>query len=244
MSASATSFEAFLLGRRLPPPAPPSKEFTADLPIPAAAAPADAASQKAAVTMQAALAVPDFDAPPLPPGPSPEEIAARQAQLNAARANGHAEGRAEALAEAEGTQQAAVAIALGAIADSLTDAASAAQHVAADAAQELARLLLAALDAALPAAAARLAPETARQLAELCLPVLDHAPRLTLHVAPGLAEACAAQIGDARVMLEEDPDLAPGDVRAEWKHGSAVRELAAQRQAVDALLAALDLKED
>ncbi|WP_204623692.1 hypothetical protein, partial [Crenalkalicoccus roseus] len=112
------------------------------------------------------------------------------------------------------------------------------------AAAVLARLLLAALDAALPAAAARLAPESAALLAEAVRPAIEEAGGIRLLVAPGLAAAAAARIGDPRVAVEEDAALAPGDARALWRGGGAVAALAGRRRIVAEVLSALGLDEE
>ena len=107
----------------------------------------------------------------------------------------------------------------------------------------MARLLLAALDAALPAAAARLAPESAAELAAMLEPLLRDGVAVTLFVGTGEAESAAARIADARIAVEEDAALAPGDARASWRGGTAKASLAARRAAVAEIMGALGLQE-
>ncbi|MCO6419430.1 hypothetical protein JYK14_25180, partial [Siccirubricoccus sp. KC 17139] len=131
--------------------------------------------------------------------------------------------------------------ALEAIAAALTEQEAALTAAAEASAQALAELLLAALDAALPAAAARLAPESVAGLAATLAPLLAEGRSVTLFVAPGLAEPVAVRLADPRIGLAEDPALAPGDARAEWRGGGATLSLAARRQAAAALLASFGL---
>lgn len=194
-----------------------------------------------------ALAVPDFDAPP-PREPDPAALAADaeaalQAQLAAARAEGFAAGETAGLRQAAESHAAAETAALGRIAAALEGAAASAGGAVAEAAEALARLLLAALDAALPAAAAQLAPERAAELVAILDPLLRDGVAVTLSVAPGCGAEAAACIGDARLTVEEDAALAPGDARASWRGGGAVLSLAEQRGAVAGVLAALGLQE-
>jgi transposase len=62
-------------------------------------------------------------------------------------------------------------------------------------------------------------------------------------VPAGTAEAVRARLGDAsgRLLVAEDPGLAPGDARAAWGAGEAVSDLAERRAAVAEVLAALGL---
>ena len=207
--------------------------------------------QPASATVTRGLLVPDFDAPMVAeePGPDPAllEAEARAAALLEAERQGFAAGEAAGRAAASAAREQVVAESLARIAARLEalqdEARRVSEATAAECATALARLLLAALDAALPEAAARLAPESVVAFAESLRPILDQVPRLSLAVAPGLAAACAARIGDARVEVTEDPGLAPGDARAAWRGGGATLSLAARRQAVAALLAGYGLTE-
>lgn len=197
------------------------------------------------------LPIADFDAAPaaIPEtGALAEAEAAerlRAARIEAARDAGHAEGLEAGLRQAEAGIAAREEAALAAIAAALADGRDVARQVAEEAAREVARLLLAALDAALPAAAARLAPESAAALAAMLEPLLRDGVAVTLAVAPGEAEAAAAaaRIGDARLAVEEDAALAPGDARASWRGGEAKSSLDARRAAVAEIMAALGLQE-
>jgi hypothetical protein len=198
------------------------------------------------------LPIADFDAPspPMqdqsaPAAVADAEIAERlqAARIEAARDEGYAAGLEAGLRQAADDRSAREAAALDAIAAALKDGGDAARQAAEEAARDVARLLLAALDAALPAAAARLAPESAAGLAATLEPLLRDGVAVTLFVGSGEAEAAAARIADARIAVEEDAALAPGDASASWRGGSAKASLAARRAAVAEIMGALGLQE-
>jgi hypothetical protein len=212
------------------------------------------ATRPAAPRFGGNLPIADFDAPPSPP-PVPEqavpaavaeaEIAERlqAARVQAARDEGYAAGLEAGLRQAATDRSTREAATLEAIAGALKDGADAARQAAEESARDVARLLLAALDAALPAAAARLAPESAAGLAAMLEPLLRDGVAVTLFVGTGEVEAAAARIADARIAVEEDAALAPGDARASWRGGSAKALLAARRAAVAEIMGALGLQE-
>ncbi|MBR0678180.1 hypothetical protein GXW77_18575, partial [Roseomonas alkaliterrae] len=92
------------------------------------------------------------------------------------------------------------------------------------------------LDAALPGLAAGRAPELAAAFAARIAPALECQPEARLLVPPGLAEATRARLGLMAIAIEEDPDLPPGDARAEWRAGGARLDLAARRAEIRRVL--------
>jgi flagellar biosynthesis/type III secretory pathway protein FliH len=213
------------------------------------------AARHAAPLFGGNLPIADFDAPPAPvleeavptaaAAVAEAEIAERlqAARVQAARDEGYAAGLEAGPQQAADDRSAREAAALENIAAALKEGGDTAQRAADEAARDLARLLLAALDAALPAAAARLAPESAAELAAVLEPLLRDGVAVTLFVGTGEGESAATRIADARIAVEEDAALAPGDARASWRGGTAKASLAARRAAVAEIMGALGLQE-
>ena len=163
--------------------------------------------------------------PPPPPTFSEEELTlAREQAYDQGRQAGHQEA-AQSLEQMTGMALATAAHHLQAL--------GAAQ--AADA-EELARQ-----GAAIATAMVRkLHPEFARRfgLAEIeaavldCLSHLDRTPKVTIKVAPQMAEAVKEKVEglaeraafDGKLGVVGDPSLAPGDCRVEWGDGGAERD--------------------
>jgi flagellar biosynthesis/type III secretory pathway protein FliH len=215
--------------------------------------PATGAARQAAPFFGGNLPITDFDAPPAPipdetvpaAAVAEAEMAERlqAARVQAARDEGYAAGLEAGLSQTADDRSAREATALQAIAAALKEGGDAARQAADEAARDVARLLLAALDAALPVAAARLAPESAAGLAAMLEPLLRDGVAVTLFVGTGEAEMAAARIADARIAVEEDAALAPGDARASWRGGNAKASLAARRAAVAEIMCVLGLQE-
>lgn len=176
-------------------------------------------------------------APPVPTDPGALLADAMEASRVAAREEGYAAGRAAALAEVENAESAVIAAALTTLPAALARLTEVADKAARQEAGTLAGMLLAALDAALPAAAARAMPDAAALLAARLAPLLEQEIRVTLHVAPELAEAVADRIADPRLTVAPDTRQPPGDLRAEWRGGTASFDLAARRAAIRSALA-------
>lgn len=176
--------------------------------------------------------------PPLPAGPDPDEIAALVEQ---ARRAGHAEGRAEGLAAAAAAREAEVASAVTLAAEALAVARQDALRAAEETAIGLARLALSMMDAALPGLAADHGAAIAAAFARRIAPALQSMPEPRILVAPGFAEDVSALLGAAGLTIGEDPALAPGDARAEWRGGAATLDLAARRQDIARVLDAAGL---
>ncbi|MBR0642216.1 FliH/SctL family protein [Plastoroseomonas hellenica] len=175
--------------------------------------------------------------PPVPTDPAALLAEAMEAARVVAREEGHAEGHAAALAEVANAQDAVIAAALATLPSALTRLTEAAGNAAREEARTLAGVVLTAFDAALPAAATRATPDAAAYLAARLAPLLEQETRVTLHVAPELAEAVAARIADPRLTVVPDTRQSPGDLRAEWRGGTASFDLAARRAAIRSALA-------
>lgn len=176
-------------------------------------------------------------APPVPNDPTALLAEAMDANRVAAREEGYAAGRAAALAEMENAQGAVIAAALTSLPAAIARLTETASNAAREEAGTLAGIVLAALDTALPAAVARATPDAAAHLAARLAPLLEQEIRVTLHVAPELAEAVAARIDDPRLTVAPDTRQPPGDLRAEWRGGTASFDLAARRAAIRSALA-------
>lgn len=175
--------------------------------------------------------------PPVPADPTRLLAEAMEAARVAAQEEGYAAGRAAALAEVENAEGAVIAAALAGLPAAIARLTEAAGNAAREEAGALAGIVLAALDAALPAAAARATPDAAAHLAARLAPLLEQETRVTLHVAPELAEAVAARITDPRLTVTPDTRQPPGDLSAEWRGGTASFDLAARRAAIRSALA-------
>jgi hypothetical protein len=182
---------------------------------------------------------PSFAAPaaPVPTDPALLLAEAMEAGRVEAHAEGYAAGHAAAMAEVQRAEDAVIAAALTAVPAALARLSDIAGSAARAEALALGGLLLGAFDAALPAEAARATPEAAARLAARLTPLLDQEIAVTLRVAPALAEAVAAKIADPRLTVAADERLPPGDLRAEWRGGHAVFDLAARRAAIRSALA-------
>jgi hypothetical protein len=193
------------------------------------------------------FSVPDIDAPDavpeLLPDPAVLAEAVLQARLADAREAGFAEGEASAREAAAASHAARETAALEGILAALREGREAAGEAAHEAAAGLAGLLITAISAGLPAAAARLAPETAVQLAADLRPLLEDGIAVTLRVAPGVAAAAAARINEPSLTIIEDASLPAGDATATWRGGGAIVSLADRQKAIDSVLTVFDLKE-
>lgn len=181
------------------------------------------------------------------PPPQPDPPAITQADLDAARAAGHASGLHAARAEAVTRHRATIAAGVASIAAALRDAdAQGARHAEA-AAQATARLLLAALAALFPALCARHAAGEIAAVAAAVLPALDAQECVTLQVHPATMTAVSAALATldpglrARLAPVADDALLPGDARIAWLDGAASRDTASLWAAVAAALGPLDL---
>jgi flagellar biosynthesis/type III secretory pathway protein FliH len=170
--------------------------------------------------------------------PEPDPVAAVIAEARRmAFAEGHAEGLREAAAAAPALAARAACLAL----EALRDGRQAAAEAARDAAQDVARLALAMLDTALPGLAAQGGAGLAAAFAQRLAPMLQGAPQARLLVAPGFGEPTRALLGDAGIIIDEDPALPAGDARAQWRSGGAELDLAARRSEIRGVLEAAGL---
>jgi len=168
-------------------------------------------------------------------------------QLLDAAAAGHAAGLAAGRAEAEAAQEATRRALMAALLARLDDTA-AAMGAAVDAAGgALARLVLASLAAGFPALCARHgAAELARFTGEVTA-LLAAEPRIVIRAHPAMLPVLDDMLAGmeperrAAILVEPRDSLAPGDARIAWRHGMAVRDTAALRARLDAILAPLGL---
>jgi len=158
------------------------------------------------------------------------------ALIEEARAAGHAEGYAAGIAASDAARDAAAARAAEHALATLREADAAARAAAEDTATKLARLAIAMLDAALPGLAAAQAPGLAAAFAARIAPALESQPEARLLVPPGFVEETRARLGLSAIAVEEDPALAPGDARAEWRAGGARLDLATRRAEIRRVL--------
>ena len=193
----------------------------------------------------------DFDeaAPPPSsagePAPEPEVIEPvfSAAELDRARA----EGRAAGLAEAERSIGASRLQVLRLIAENMSNAQEAACNLAADAADAAARCMLTALTACLPALCTRHGANELRAFVRIVLPALIEEPQITVRVHPHMIAVLQDELASMdfdiaeRITLQPADAVMPGDVRVTWSAGSASRQGARARAAVEEALAMLGL---
>ncbi len=194
----------------------------------------------------------DFDAEeedvPEPVAPEPEVIEPvfTAAELDRARAEGHAAGRAEV----ERSLAASRLHMLDLIASGLAGGDIAAARMAESTALGIARTIMGALSACLPALCERHGVAELQALMRAVLPSLTDQPRITVRVNPHMATAMAAEITALdseiaeRVVLLPSETIAPGDARVSWEDGSARRDAGRARAALNEALAALGLIEE
>lgn len=192
----------------------------------------------------------DFDAEDIldPVAPEPEVIEPVfvAAELDTARAEGHAAGRMEAERSLVASRLQMLERIAGAMADATNAAASAAEATATG----LARTILSALTACLPALCERHGAAELQALMRAVLPSLTDQPRITVRVHPQMASTMAAEIAALdtdiaeRVVLLPSDAIPPGDARVTWEDGAALRDAGRARAAVQESLAALGLLEE
>ena len=167
------------------------------------------------------------------------------AELEVARAEARAAGRLEA----EHGLAAARNHMLGLLASGVADSRAAAAAVTEAAAEGVVRCLLGALLACLPDLCQRHGAGEVRALVRFVLPALRDEPRITVRVNPQMLAAMQAEVAAMdfeiaeRVRLLPTDAVAPGDARIDWTDGSAVRDAARARAAMQDALAALGLLE-
>jgi flagellar assembly protein FliH len=191
------------------------------------------------------LYVEDFDAPAEQAAApvAPEAPSLSQADIEAARTEGHAAGLAEARTEQAAIQAELRTAALVAIGDALGSARAEAARVAHAMADELAATLLALVQAALPAAAATASGQDITALVAALLPGLKREPTASIHVHPDLLGDIAAALQTlwpdhgGRLAMLSDAALAQPDVRVTWEDGEARRDTRALWQDLRAALA-------
>ena len=195
----------------------------------------------------------DFDEEALPPGsapePAPEPEVIEPVFTAAELASARAEARASGQADAERGVAASRLQVLRLIADNMGDAREAARALATDAAEAAARCMLTALTACLPALCTRHGADELRAFVRIVLPVLTEEPRITVRVHPHMVAVLEDEFGSMdfelveRITLHPSEAIAPGDARVSWSDGSANRQGARARAAVEEALAMLGLIE-
>jgi flagellar assembly protein FliH len=177
--------------------------------------------------------------------PPPVRRAFTPAELEAARAEGHAEGVEAGQAAAHASIEARTADALAALAGKLAallkDAAAAEQtrtHEAIAAMATIARKLM-------PGLSERHGLSEVEALLLDCLGRLHDEPRVVVRINDALldvlkekVDALATSIGFAgRIIVIADPAVAAGDARIEWADGGAERDSARAWADIDGLIA-------
>jgi flagellar biosynthesis/type III secretory pathway protein FliH len=185
----------------------------------------------------------DFDLPPPPPEVEVIEPLFTAAELVAARDEAARDSRERALAEAEQSGRARAGQALTEIAVQLATTREEVTSIAERSAEAFARLLLDCFATAFPALSARHGPgELAAVLREI-LPALHREPKIAIRINPDLIPLMTEEIHGfdadlaARVRLVPAEEMARGDVRISWDHGTAARDAARLWQQIEGVLA-------
>ena len=165
------------------------------------------------------------DSPPrntVPAGPTEQDVAA-------AREEGRREARESEAAET--ARRGAAALQL--VAATLVREAAEMTLIAERSAEAIAGVVLQALIAAFPAMEERLGAREAARFAAAILPGLAREPAVVIVIGPDGHDAVTqAWAKAAHVSVRLDPDLGPGDVRLEWRNGSAERDASEIRAAI------------
>jgi flagellar assembly protein FliH len=184
------------------------------------------AAEQAARDMAKVTAAP----PPVPEGPSAEELL--QAQLEAAREEGYVQGHTAALEEAETAREHYIADAMSLIGkgiDSLGDQQRAAYDQMAN---EALRMVYAIVHKLLPPVAQSHAAETIGEFVKEVLPLAASEPRLIVRAHNMITADLEARLKPittragfrGEVVVVPDYELQPGDCRIEWDGGGADRD--------------------
>ncbi len=170
-----------------------------------------------------------------------------QADLELARAEGHADGLQSALADANHTQAQLEAAALQNLGESLLAARATLERVAASHAAECARAVLALITAALPATMARHGWIEIQAMLDALLPELVFEPELRVRAHPDLADTVREHLAERLpadgivLSVIADTKLEPGDAEVAWHQGQARRDCKAVWNAVRAAVGDLGL---
>lgn len=187
----------------------------------------------------------DFDQPRAGDIPEPELIRPgySAADIAAARAEAWAEGYEAGTTEAKASAAAGISAMLESLATTLRDTRDDVVAGTEQAADAIAHLLMNSLAAVLPALCARYGDTELCALARTILPALAREPSVTVRVNPMHVPALTREIDRLdpdlieHVQLVPVAEMAPGDVRAAWQDGVAVRNGAELWRQVLAVLA-------
>jgi flagellar assembly protein FliH len=161
----------------------------------------------------------------------------------------HAAGRAAARLEIATSQAAKRINLLGQIANGIVESRAACAEAAEETAEAVARTMLSALAACLPALCARHGETELRAFVRAVLPSLVDEKRITIRINPAMIPGIAEEIAAlepaivACTVLDPLESMAPGDAQVTWQDGSAIRDSAKIRTAIEDALAALGLLE-
>ena len=151
------------------------------------------------------------------------------ADMTAARADAWAEGHAAGMAEAADTTAAQTQRILANLAATLEETRGQLTAGAESAAEQIARLLLDSVASVLPAMCARYGEAELVALVGRLLPALTREPTVAMRVNPIHVPALTRELDQLgpdladRVQLVPAEEIPPGDLRASWQDGVAVR---------------------
>ncbi|MEM1400738.1 MAG: FliH/SctL family protein, partial [Pseudomonadota bacterium] len=202
------------------------------------ALPADnvsAAMEEAAADDPASEAGPgqDDEPPALAEEPALEQAPETYSEedLASARQSGHDEGLQAGLAQAKEHQEARLAGALEALAEQLSAANTSQEDAVADAAGDALAISVTLVKQLFPSLRTKLADREIKHFVRQRLSDAGEARSLKIQVHEDLCDAVTDQITPlieqsgfpGTVSVEADPELAPGDVRLDWRDGGAER---------------------
>ena len=194
----------------------------------------------------------DFDDLPAPASaPEPEQPPPApmltEADVEAARREGHAAGLHAARQQAWMHLAEATAVVCRSVSEQLPADLAQREADLAEMSEAIARLFFAALAAQLPSLALRHAASEITHLVRDMMGDLALDCAMTVAVAPALLDELRSALSSLphdlarRIVLQADPRVEPGDARLDWEAGAATRQTRKVQQALDDALRTLDL---
>jgi flagellar biosynthesis/type III secretory pathway protein FliH len=174
----------------------------------------------------------------------PPEIVAKallDASWEEGRLQGFADGINDGLAQAAASLEAAATLALEGTAATLLETVEEARRDGALAAEGLMKSVLAVISATIPVLAKRVGEEEIKRFLDEIIPILADEPKIIIRVSPELVDKLTSRYPKGQINVVADDDIEIGDVRVDWRAGTAARDTQLQRKAALSALAMFGL---